>query len=159
MLYLLRSFTRNGSYLKIGYTGDLPSRMASYLTENPGRELIGTRGGDKLEETRMHLYLTALGYKASFLEEWFLDVPPVLEKFHDNIFKINREIWRNRDIILTGLDFSRRSYKVQIYEELRYLNKDLPMKKKIDLEWKAWNSLRDIQARKRLIEEGWLDLF
>ena len=67
MLYLIRSFTRTGTFLKVGFTGDIERRMRDYLTENPGRELIGTRAGDLTEETRMHLYLTACGWKAGFL--------------------------------------------------------------------------------------------
>ena len=157
MLYLLRSFTRGGSYLKVGYTGNLEKRMASYLTENPGRELVGIRGGDMKDETRMHLFLEALGCKAGFLDEWFLDNPLVLEKFHESTKRIDKLIWKNRDLLFTGLDFSRQGYKVQIYEDLRFLFKDTPATGKIDQEWRAWNMSREIQARKKLIEEGWLE--
>ena len=59
MLYLIRSFTRTGTFLKVGYTANIERRMGEYLVENPGRELISIRAGDLTEETRMHLYLTS----------------------------------------------------------------------------------------------------
>ena len=158
MLYLLRTFTRHGTFLKVGYTSDLEARMRNYLTDNPGRELVGTREGDLTEETRMHLYLTACSLKADFLDEWFLDIPETLQGFHQSQSKMNRRIWKSRELAFgtTALDFSRRSPKVLIYEELRFMyrpTKDIVL---IDKEWKEWNLKESIKARQKLLEEGWI---
>jgi hypothetical protein len=154
MLYLIRSFTRSGTYLKVGYTGDIERRMRDYLTENPGRELIGTRAGDLTEETRMHLYLTACGFKADFLEEWFQDCPGVLSGFHDRREKMDRLIWRKRETLFTSFDFSRRSLKVQIYEDLRFLHRAENLNAlMIDKEWRKWNMKKDLKGWQNILNE------
>ena len=155
MLYLIRSFTRTGTFLKVGYTGNIERRMGEYLIENPGRELIGTRAGDLTEETRMHLYLTACGLKAEFLDEWFLDCPETLLGFHESREKENREIWRKRDIVFTSFDFSRRSLKVQIYEDLRFLHRAENLNAlTIDKEWRKWNMKKDLKGWQNMLKDG-----
>lgn len=158
MLYLIRTFTRTGTFLKVGYTGNLQERMRSYLTENPGRELISTRQGDLQEETRLHLYLTACNLKAGFLDEWFLDTPETLLGFHQSLGKMNRRIWNSRELAFgtTALDFSRRSPKVLIYEELRFLYRPAKDITRVDKEWKEWNLKESIKSRQKLLEEGWI---
>jgi len=158
MLYLIRSFTRSGTYLKVGFTDNIDRRMRDYLTENPGRELIGTRAGDLTEETRMHLYLTACGWKAGFLEEWFIDCPGVLSSFHDRREKMDRLIWRKREDLFTSFDFSRRSLKVQIYESLRFIHSTQNLNfLSIDIEWRKWNLKKGIKARSNILKEGYLE--
>ena len=158
MLYLIRSFTRTGTYLKVGYTGDIERRMGEYLVENPGRELISIRAGDLTEETRMHLYLTACGFKADFLEEWFQDCPEVLLGFHQARGKMDKMIWRKRDLVFTSFDFSRRSIKVQIYEELRFIHRTQNLNiLSIDVEWRKWNLRKEIKARSNILKEGYLE--
>ena len=157
MLYLIRSFTRSNSYLKIGYTNNLQGRMSAYKIENPGFELISTRQGDMREETRMHLYLTALGWKAKFQDEWFLDIPEIYQEFHQDIGKINRVIWKNRDSVISTSDFSGRSHGIQIYEELRFQHRYENLNSRVDNEWRYWNRQRDLKGRKKLIDEGWID--
>ena len=156
MLYLIRSFTRSGTYLKVGFTDNIERRMRDYLTENPGRELIGTRAGDLTEETRLHLYLTACGWKAGFLDEWFIDCPGVLSGFHDRREKMDRLIWRKRELVFTSFDFSRRSLKVQIYEDLRFQHRAENLNAlMIDKEWRKWNMKKDLESwRSMLNEEG-----
>lgn len=158
MLYLLRSFGRGGrSWLKVGYTGDLKKRERSYLTENPGHELIGTRRGDLTEETRTHLYLSACRLKAGFLEEWFIDCPETIYRFHHSIGKMNRWIWKERNFLFTAFDFSRRTPKVRIYEDLRFQHRYENLGTLlVDKEWKSWNLKKEIEARKKLIEDGYL---
>ena len=158
MLYLIRSFLRKGSYLKVGFTDNIDGRMKTYLHENPGRELIGIRQGSRKEETRIHLYLTACGYKAEFLDEWFLDCPEVLSGFHQSQSKMNREIWNSRSSLFTAFDFSRRSLKVEIYEDLRFQNKDRKLKEEVDLEWEKWNRKQDLINRQKLLDSGYLEL-
>lgn len=158
MLYLIRSFTRTGSFLKVGYSGDIEKRMKQYLVENPGRELVGTREGDLTEETRMHLYLTACGFKAGFLEEWFIDCPEVITGFHQSRSKVDKVVWNNRGKLFTAFDFSRRSFKVQIYEELRFKFRASNLNLlSIDREWRVWNQRKDQKARLSLVEEGYLE--
>ena len=155
MLYLIRSFTRTGTYLKVGYTGNIERRMNDYLTENPGRELVGIRAGDQTEETRVHLYLTACGFKADFLEEWFIDCPGVLSGFHDGREKMNRIIWRKRELVFTSFDFSRRSIKVRIYEELRFLHRAENLNAlMIDKEWRKWNLKKDLKGWRNMLKDG-----
>jgi hypothetical protein len=158
MLYLIRSFTRTGTYLKVGYTANIERRMGEYLVENPGRELISIRAGDLTEETRMHLYLTACGFKADFLEEWFQDCPEVLLGFHQARGKMDKMIWRKRELVFTSFDFSRRSLKVQIYEELRFQHRAENLNAlMIDKEWKQWNLKRDIENRSRMLRDGLME--
>jgi hypothetical protein len=158
MLYLIRSFTRQGTYLKVGYTDNLKQRMNQYLVENPGRELVGTRQGNMIDETMMHLYLTAKNLKAEFLEEWFIDCPETLSGFHDSKQKQGRMIWRKREQLFTAFDFSRRSSKVQIYESLRFQHRSDNLNTlSIDKEWKSWNLKKDIENRRKLMEEGFLE--
>lgn len=158
MLYLIRSFSRSGTYLKVGYTGNLDQRMKQYLVENPGRELISTREGDLTEETRMHLYLTACGLKAGFLDEWFIDCPETLTRFHQSRRKIDKVVWKEREKLFTAFDFSRRSLKVQIYEELRFQHRTEQLNSLIiDKEWKKWNMKEDMKTRSRMLKEGYLE--
>ena len=150
---MIRSFTRSGTYLKVGFTGDIERRMRDYLTENPGRELIGTRAGDLTEETRMHLYLTACGFKADFLEEWFIDCPGVLSGFHDRREKMDRLIWRKREDLFS-FDISRRSLKVQIYESLRFIHRAENLNAlTIDKEWRKWNLKKDLKGWQNMLNE------
>jgi hypothetical protein len=130
--------------------------MGEYLVENPGRELISIRAGDLTEETRMHLYLTACGFKADFLEEWFQDCPEVLLGFHQARGKMDKMIWKKRELVFTSFDFSRRSLKVQIYEELRFLHRAENLNAlMIDKEWRKWNLKKDLESwRSMLNEEG-----
>ena len=64
MLYLLRSFGRNGAtILNIGYAKDFKKELARYQDEyNPGAQEVDHRPGDKVDETILHLYLHDLGY-------------------------------------------------------------------------------------------------
>jgi hypothetical protein len=111
-----------------------------------------------IDETRMHLYLTALGFKADFLDEWFIDCSEVLQGFHERIEKIEKVVWKNRDVLFTAFDFSRRSFKVQIYEDLRFKHRNENLNTLlIDNEWKAWNLKKEIDATNKLIHEGYLD--
>ena len=157
MLYLIRSFTRTGSFLKVGYTGDIKQRMNQYLVENPGRELVSTREGGLAEETLSHLYLTACGVKADFLEEWFLDCGEVLTGFHQSWERMKRLVWRKRELLFTAFDFSRRSLKVQLYEDLRFQHRNEPLNiLTIDKEWRQWNMKMDMKTRSRILNDEWI---
>ena len=133
--------------------------MGEYLVENPGRELVSVRAGDLTEETRVHLYLTAYGWKAGFLEEWFIDCPGVLLGFHDGRDRMNRMIWKERDQLFTSFDFSRRSLKVQIYEELRFLHRAENLNAlMIDKEWRKWNLKKNLKGWQNMLNEGLVEI-
>lgn len=125
MIYLIRTFGRcdNQTSLKVGFSDNLNQRLSSYKTQNPFFELITTRGGTILDETRIHTYLKFLNLKEDFLNEWFLDSDLVYQRFHDSFEKMNSVIWNNRSKIFTESDFkTESSIRYKLYEELRLVN-------------------------------------
>lgn len=98
MLYLLRSFTRTKSLLKVGYASDVDKRITQYLSHSPGIEPIATRKGDKLEERLIHVYLHFLGYGVC-KDEWYEDCPEIITLFHSSFDRIKRVVWKRRDRI------------------------------------------------------------
>lgn len=98
MMYLLRSFTRKGTILKIGYASDGNRRFAQYQSHNPGIEFISSREGDILMETAFHVYLRFLGFSAC-KNEWYIDCPEVLTEFHTDFRKVKKTIWKHRSEI------------------------------------------------------------
>ena len=157
MLYLIRTFGRgkNKTALKIGFTDNIRSRFQSYRLHNPFYEQISERGGDRVLETKLHLYLTALGYKESFLDEWFVDSSAVLQEFHADIEKINRTIWRERDSLFSRADFKGgNDIRRKIYEELR-MTRVIHRPRQIDLDWKIESNqkiLKRLRSDSRLID-------
>lgn len=121
MLYLIRSWGRGKSILKIGYTSNLPKRMENYYHSNPLFEKISAREGSLTDEKRLQMYLEFLGYKYSRLDEWFVDCPEVLTLFHESRDKISRVLWRYRDSVWCKEDLKNGADKRlrEIYEDLR----------------------------------------
>jgi len=159
MLYLIRSFGPAGkSWLKVGFTDSIAQRISTYRVSNPGFQLLSIRPGDLTEETRTHLYLTACNLKADFLDEWFLDCPETLQRFHDSTERMDRWIWRKREGLFTAFDFSRRTPKVRIYEDLRFIHRNDSNNTiyNVDKEWKKWNLKRELEGRKKLLDSGYL---
>ena len=140
MLYLIRTFGRgkNKTALKVGFSGDLDSRLQSYYHQNPFFEPISEREGELYEEELIHLYLRGLGLKTSFLNEWFCDCPETLTQFHASKLKMQALVWRERDRLFTVRDFKKggNSLRKQIYEDLRMTRLKPGREKRIDLEWK-----------------------
>ena len=99
MIYLIRTFGRgkDKTALKIGFTDNIWARLQHYREHNPFFELISQRPGDEILETKLHLFLTAKGYKEEFLSEWFIDCSGVLELFHATLKKIDKTIWKQRN--------------------------------------------------------------
>lgn len=158
MLYLIRTFGRgkDKTALKIGFTDNIKTRFQSYLIHNPFFEPVSIREGDRILETKLHLYLTARGFKASFLDEWFLDCPEVLSLFHTKISKVNKTIWRNRNALFGRADFkgTGNDLKKKIYEELRMTNSG-PYKQHVDLDWKIESSqkiLKRLRSNSKLLD-------
>ena len=152
MLYLVRTFGRNKKTgLKVGFTDNMGKRIKQYKTDNPFLELITTRQGTKEDETKMHLYLTALKLKEKYLVEWFLDKPETMAEFHVKAAKRDRVIWNMRDELFSPSDFARGNVKLKIYEELRLQHNGEIMKKNIDWEWKK-DSNREILKKMRSLQ-------
>lgn len=124
MLYLIRSWGRGKSILKVGYTSNLPKRMENYYHSNPLFEKISSREGSLTDEKRPQMYLELLGYKYSRLDEWFVDCPEVLSLFHESHRKISRVLWRYRDSVWCKEDLKNGADKRlrEIYEDLRERN-------------------------------------
>lgn len=150
MLYLIRSFGRNGkSYLKVGFTDNIANRMQQYKIHNPLSELITTRQGEQVEEKLLQLYLDILGYKANFLNEWFIDDFEILQKFHVNIDKkLKKFIWNNRNLVFKISDFSNKLMRY-IFEELRSLFWSGKYTEEIDKQWKFAESQELIKFQKK----------
>jgi hypothetical protein len=138
MLYLIRSFGRcNKSALKIGFTDDVKNRINSYKYHNPLFELISTREGSLLDETRTHTYLTSFGYKLNILDEWFIDCDEVNQLFHKPFEAMNKVIWNNRDNLFTKNDLINENDVSKLYQELLLIQSPLKKLKDIDKEWKG----------------------
>ena len=158
MLYLIRTFGRgrNKTALKIGFTDNLKNRSQSYRVHNPFFEPVSIREGDRILEAKLHLYLTARGYKEDFLDEWFVDCPEVLSLFHTKLSKINKTIWKSRNALFGRADFkgSGNDLKQKIYEELRMTNPG-PYKQQVDLDWKIESSqkiLKRLRSDSKLLD-------
>lgn len=137
MLYLIRSWGRGKSILKVGYTSNLPKRMENYYHSNPLFEKISSREGSLIDEKRLQMYLELLGYKYSRLDEWFIDCPEVLSLFHESTTKISRVLWRYRDSVWCKEDLKNGADKRlrEIYENLRERNQKDKGKGSIEREY------------------------
>lgn len=137
MLYLIRSWGRGKSILKVGYTSNLPKRMENYYHSNPLFEKISSREGSLIDEKRLQMYLELLGYKYSRLDEWFIDCPEVLSLFHESQRKISRVLWRYRDSVWCKEDLKNGADKRlrEIYEDLREKNQEDKGKGSIEREY------------------------
>ena len=130
--------------------------MGQYKIHNPGFELISQRQGTLKEELLLHLYLYALGYKACFLNEWFLDSPEVLSLFHERWRKQEKVVWRNRDILFTQEDFNNPGMR-ELFEDLRSKNKPRKYMTELDRTWKMLESREKFKEYKRKLDSGLLD--
>lgn len=151
MLYLIRSFGRNNkSSLKIGFSDDYKKRLDSYRIHNPFSEVITTREGDEILETKLHLYLSK--YKEDFLNEWFKDLPEIITLFHQNIPKIDKFVWKNRQDLFSVEDFKPTGNKIKkkIFEDLRIFGGKL---QEIDIQWKTIFNKNAIKNIKKSIED------
>ena len=67
MLYLIKQYGRNTTYLKIGYTQNLEERLKAYNTHSAEFELINSMEGNQELETFAHKLLAEYNIKC----EWF----------------------------------------------------------------------------------------
>lgn len=116
MLYLLRTFTRGGSYLKIGYTKDFNKRFNSYDQSNPGIESIGVREGDEDDEKLLHLFLHFSGFPY-LKNEWYKDDDRILQLFHESGYRIRKYIWNNRNKIFRYFRKENKNLYLKLWSE------------------------------------------
>lgn len=121
MLYLIRSWGKKNSILKIGFTSNVQKRMENYYHSNPFFQKISLREGELYEEKLIQLYTTLMGYKYKILDEWFIDCPEVISIFHKPISKMKKTLWKHRDEIFKIEDFKKGSDKRirEIFEDLK----------------------------------------
>ena len=145
MLYLIRSFgIGKQSALKVGFTDSMVSRLGQYKIHNPFFELISTRRGSQDDELLLHLYLEARGYKARFLNEWFLDCPEIYTIFHKPMYSLRSLVWRCRGDLFSIDDFKNPSRR-RLYEDLR-LEYGSAQRIQLDIDWKFAES-REVLRR------------
>lgn len=155
MLYLIRSFGRRGrSFLKIGFTDNVSARMTQYRIHNPRFETLSIRQGSLEDEKILQIYLSLLGYKTDFLNEWFMDCSEVHQKFHIKINnKIKKYIWRNRDKVFKITDFSNTGMKL-LFENLRKEFWNGAYAFNIDREWKFAEAQEYLRTLKKSDRRG-----
>lgn len=73
MLYLIKQYGKNTTYLKIGYTQNLQERLKAYNTHNAEFELVCSMEGDQELETFAHKLLLEYNIKG----EWFKEDPMI----------------------------------------------------------------------------------
>lgn len=113
MLYLLRSFGRNKSILKVGYASDIDRRLNNYITYAPYTELINTKEGDFTDETMLHIYLHYLGF-GKLGNEWYRDCQEVIDVFNSDLNDVLKEVWDKRDSIFSLIDLDQ-VCKAEVY--------------------------------------------
>ena len=147
MIYLIRSFGRGKSLLKVGFTKDMDKRMENYYHSNPCFEKITSREGDEEIEKLLHFYLELLGYKYSQLDEWFIDSPVVLSRFHDSAERIKTSVWKERDKVFKKEDLKSGSLKRKIYDNLfsRYYRPRILVPGTIDWDYKFLKAKEDLK--------------
>lgn len=123
MLYVLRSYTKKESLLKIGYANDYDDRYLQYESHNPGIEEVGKREGSLIDEAVLHLYLHFLGY-GIHKDEWYKDCEEVIEIFNSSSLDIENAVWESREGIFTYYDFIKGCKKSKVYSDLYNKHKE-----------------------------------
>lgn len=73
MLYLIKEYGKNKTYLKIGYTQNLEERLKAYNTHSAEFELVNSMEGGPELESFAHKLLAEYNIKG----EWFKEDPMV----------------------------------------------------------------------------------
>lgn len=139
MLYLIRTFGRTKTALKVGYASDIKTRMKTYYHHNPYFEIVSTREGTLYDEMVLHLYLQSSNLKLDILNEWFIDDNETIQKFHNIKNRMLKRIWQSRQTLFSLSDFKigGNELRKRIYEDLRMIMyKDTESPKEIDKLWK-----------------------
>lgn len=88
MLYLIKQYGRNTTYLKIGYTQNLQERLKAYNTHNAEFELVNSMEGSQELETFAHKLLLEYNIKG----EWFKEDPMVYY-----VWELTKQEYKIRD--------------------------------------------------------------
>jgi predicted RNase H-like nuclease (RuvC/YqgF family) len=73
MLYLIKEYGKNKTYLKIGYTQNLEERLKAYNTHSAEFELVNSMEGSQELEAFAHKLLADYNIKG----EWFKEDPMI----------------------------------------------------------------------------------
>lgn len=154
MLYLIRTFGRTKTGLKVGYAKNEKERMKTYYHHNPFFETVTFREGELYDEMLLHLYLKSRNLKLEILNEWFLDCDEVVQRFHDRLEKIKKEVWKNRDSLFQISDFKSGGniLRRKIYEDLRLVYYESGKEKEID---NLWRQEANKKVLKKMREEAY----
>lgn len=87
MLYLIKEFGKENTYLKIGYTQNLKERLKAYNTHSAEFELINSTEGDQDLESFSHKLLTNYNIKG----EWFKEDPVVVWELTKQEYEIRKQ--------------------------------------------------------------------
>ena len=88
MLYLIKQYGRNTTYLKIGYTQNLQERLKAYNTHNAEFELVNSMEGSQELEAFAHKLLLEYNIKG----EWFKEDPMVYY-----VWELTKQEYKIRD--------------------------------------------------------------
>ena len=69
MLYLIKEYGKNKTYLKIGYTQNLEERLKAYNTHSAEFELVNSMEGSQELETFAHKLLADYNIKGEWVKE------------------------------------------------------------------------------------------
>lgn len=150
-IYILRTYLKEGTLIKVGYASDIDKRFAQYQSHNPSVELIYTfykQDGILFEQT-LHD-----NFKASYKREWYSeeDLPKILE-WIDNTTQITQKtikLSKREKTKLTPLDKVRLGLKAN-FAMLCEQYFELKNKNTIANRLEA----RDIELLKPLIKEAY----
>lgn len=151
MLYLLRSFTEDGSILKVGYASDYDYRLQQYEAHNPGIKEVSKKEGNIVDETVLHYYLHYLGYNV-LKDEWYKDCQEVIDIFNSNLGAAEEAVWDNRDSIF-GIDSFLRSPNGNMTLAYKYLKSKYGIKEEMKIDTQYLNierKLKDLELKTRL---------
>jgi len=115
MLYLIKEYGKNKTYLKIGYTQNLEERLKAYNTHSAEFELINSMEGGPELESFAHKLLAEYNIKG----EWFKEDPMVyyvweLTKQEYKIRKQEKtieELENNLSTLSNHVDFFKKKYE------------------------------------------------
>ena len=114
MLYLIKQYGRNTTYLKIGYTQNLQERLKAYNTHSAEFELINSMEGDQELETFAHKLLLEYNIKG----EWFKEDPMVYY-----VWELTKQEYKIRDQE-SKVDKQEKTLK-ELKDSFKELSKDL----------------------------------
>ena len=115
MLYLIKEYGKNKTYLKIGYTQNLEERLKAYNTHSAEFELVNSMEGGSELESFAHKLLAEYNIKG----EWFKEDPMVyyvweLTKQEYKIRKQEKtieELENNLSTLSDHVDFFKKKYE------------------------------------------------